>query len=80
MNRTLLGTAISLGLLTALPARAAVFGGVDFPDGAISFADVVVDYDPAFDGNTGPGIAVQDPSEALGPPDSSSHKSNLHSY
>jgi hypothetical protein len=43
-------------------------GPVTFPHGAISFADAVVDDQPAFTADTLPPEAVQDPQQALGPP------------
>ncbi len=52
-----------------LAGQATPYHGVEFPDGAVSFADVVVDYNPAFDGNTGPALTYQVPEEALGIPD-----------
>lgn len=46
------------------------FGGIDFPEGAISFADEVIVYDPsAGDGNVPTDPDFLDPAEALGPPD-----------
>lgn len=44
---------------------AATFGGVEFPQGAISFADRVVSYTGA-EGVIAPN---DDPTRALGPPD-----------
>ena len=52
---------------------AEIFGGIDFPDGIISFADSVITYDPNF--GIGPAPTDPnfiDPSAALGPPDYSS--------
>lgn len=59
------------GLLWLMPAAHAVpFGGIEFPGGAISFADAVVSYDPAFGGGAVPTHPnFLDPDEALGPPD-----------
>lgn len=54
-------------------AFAEIFGGIDFPDGSISFADSVITYDPNF--GVGPAPTDPnfiDPSAALGPPDYSS--------
>jgi hypothetical protein len=50
-------------------AGAEVFGGVDFPAGAVSFADAVAAYDPAAGASTLPDAEFQDPTLALGPPD-----------
>jgi hypothetical protein len=36
------------------PASATVFGGVDFPEGAVSFADSIVSYSPGGGGLTAP--------------------------
>ena len=55
-------------LLAAAEANAVVIGGVDFPDGAASFADQVVSYSPGTDVGSGPGV-WDDPSQALGVPD-----------
>lgn len=65
-----LTTIAYIGLLSApVLSHAVTYKGVEFPDGAVSFADEVVLYDPTFGGTTGPGAGVQDPSEALGIPD-----------
>jgi len=50
-------------------ATATVIGGVDFPQGAVSFADAVVLYEPLFDGGPAPTAANSDPSNALGVPE-----------
>ena len=53
-------------------ASAEIFGGIDFPDGASSFADNVLTYDCSFQSASGgqcPSPAFQDTSRALGPPD-----------
>lgn len=38
------GILLALGMATALPAHAIPIGGVEFPEGAVSFADTVVSY------------------------------------
>jgi hypothetical protein len=48
-------------------ASADIYGGVDFPGGAASFADVVVSYDPVIKNNE-PMPSVRDSSQALGIP------------
>ena len=68
------GFALSLALLAvdAHPASAVfignVQGGADFPAGAISFADAVVDYSPVLVGSN-PSAPHRNPSAALGLPD-----------
>ncbi len=60
---------IAVLLTVATPdARAEIFGGIDFPDGLISFADRVIRYDPAFGGSPPSGPDFTNPLEALGPP------------
>lgn len=64
---TLTGATV-VTLLSAVSSQAANFGGVEFPKGAISFADRVVSYNPVIKhGN--PISLVRDPSKALGSPD-----------
>lgn len=53
------------GLFAAPLAYAVPIGGVEFPDGALSFADQVVEYSPGPD--VGPNY--DDPNDALGVPD-----------
>ena len=68
-NKFLISLSIGLFMLgMANMSNAAIYGGVDFPDGAISFADEVVSYLP------GAGSITSDrsnPQEALGIPDGS---------
>jgi hypothetical protein len=67
--RTLLIAAGSF-LFSAGLASAASFGGIEFPGGAVSFADQVVSYDPSFGGSSEPSEATaRIPDEALGAPD-----------
>ena len=54
-----------LALGIAMPVEAVEFGGVEFPDGAASFADAVIDYNPGY-GVTSP---YDIPSNAVGTPD-----------
>ena len=49
---------LSASLLTSASAFAIVYGTVDFPDGAVSFADAVVSYDPAFGGGAEPTAVI----------------------
>src|SRR5688572_28317080 len=61
--------AVMAGLIGAsVPAAAAPFRGVEFPQGTASFADAVVAYAPIADGFT-LRSDVKNPGEALGPPD-----------
>lgn len=62
--------AVSLSFALLAPSGAEVFGGIDFPQGAVSFADHVVSYEPSFSGGnipTHPDFST--PDKALGPPD-----------
>jgi hypothetical protein len=54
---------------TAGQASAALFGGIEFPQGEISFADQVIRYLPLYSGGPAPDYVGLDPAEALGPPD-----------
>ena len=55
----------STSLLVAVHASATPIGGIEFPQGAISFADLVVSYMPGSD----VGGTYMGPAEALGMPD-----------
>ncbi len=66
VNNTIIGGSIQPGRLS--PSQ--FFEGILFPQGSISFADVVVDYDPSA-GNGPPTAVHQTPNSALGAPDSS---------
>lgn len=59
----------ALVVITAHGAFAEEFGGVEFPDGAISFADEVVSFDPNFSGGNVPSPEFADPQDALRAPD-----------
>jgi len=61
-------TALLVSLVASTNASAIVYGGVDFPDGAASFADAVVDYSPAINGGQ-PTAPYRDDFEALRIPD-----------
>jgi hypothetical protein len=67
---------LSASLLISASAFAIVYGTVDFPDGAVSFADAVVSYNPAFGGGTVPTAPYQDTTRALGIPDYTSVSSS----
>jgi hypothetical protein len=60
------------GLFWSCPARAVfignIQGGTEFPQGAISFADAVIDYSPILVGGN-PLVPYRDPTTALGVPD-----------
>ncbi|MEQ9059878.1 MAG: LamG-like jellyroll fold domain-containing protein [Gammaproteobacteria bacterium] len=69
LGRAILLTAVGV---TTFPAAAEQFRGIEFPQGASSFADAVIRYDTTYSG--GPGLDgtiphVLVPAEALGPPD-----------
>lgn len=57
--------ALIAGVTITTNAAAIPIGGVEFPDGATSFADAVVSYFPGLDVGSG----YDDPSAALGVPD-----------
>jgi hypothetical protein len=65
----------SLGLMAVVlsagsVAKAIMYGGIEFPDGAVSFADSVLTYTPLFGGGPGPTHPnATDPMESLGIPD-----------
>jgi len=65
--------ATAIGVSLSIAARATVYGGVDFPSGATSFADAVVSYAPSYGGTTGPAVQYQTPLEALGVPTGSAN-------
>jgi len=66
LSKAILATGISfLGISSA---HAEIIGGVDFPQGAISFADAVVSYTPGLAGNS-PTAPHQGAFNALGEPD-----------
>lgn len=50
-----------------ITVHAEIFGGIDFPQGAVSFADRVVSYTPGTPGPTG-SLFIR-PIDSLGPPD-----------
>lgn len=58
---------LTLGM-SAAGARAEIIGGVEFPQGALSFADAVVSYQPGLEGNA-PTAPHQGAANALGVPD-----------
>lgn len=60
----LAGVALALG---ATEANAVLIGGVEFPQGAVSFADTVISYQPGLAGND-PGLNWQGAFNALGVP------------
>ncbi len=72
-NRALSVIGILLGI-NCSAAWAVPYGGIEFPEGEISFADVVVAYEPLFGGGPGPfeipgnDGTIIDPTKALGAP------------
>jgi hypothetical protein len=69
MRRTMFNVAI-VAIAAAMPlaARADIIGGIDFPQGAASFADAVVAYAPGLVG-TNPTVPHRGDFNALGVPD-----------
>lgn len=69
----LFGVVLLTGFLTVVAVQdshAIVYGGVDFPDGASSFADAVISYDPLYSGGPGPTHSnFTNSGEAIGIPD-----------
>lgn len=55
-------------VLLATPCSADIYGGVEFPGGAASFADVVVSYDPVIKSGE-PTPPYRDATQSLGIPD-----------
>jgi hypothetical protein len=68
MNKAKLIPLIVAGFVVTTNADAATFGGIEFPGGAASFADVVVDYSPVIKSGE-PDAAHLVSAEALGIPD-----------
>lgn len=60
---------VSAVALLGLPCSATVYGGVDFPGGAASFADAIVSYDPVINAAGQPTAPYRDATRALGIPD-----------
>ncbi len=60
-----------LAMIFAFNSHAVLIGGVEFPDGEISFADSIISFAPGGD-TSGLLAATQDPTNALGIPDYSS--------
>ena len=56
-------------VLASFNSQAEIIGGFDFPDGARSFADAVVSYDPDFLGGPPPSPVHTEPLNAIGIPD-----------
>ncbi len=67
LNNTIIGGTITAGAT----APAETLQGIQFPQGALSFADRVVDYNPGAGGGPVPDTEFQDTTTALGAPDSS---------
>jgi len=59
---------IILSMIFVIKAEAETYRGIEFPQGAISFADVVASYDPVIKSGQ-PTATYRDPLEALGIPD-----------
>ncbi|MCE5327309.1 MAG: PEP-CTERM sorting domain-containing protein [Planctomycetaceae bacterium] len=61
-------------------ARAEIIGDVDFPAGALSFADAVVSYNPAIDTPESPDPNWRDAADALGAPNFTSPPSGAATH
>lgn len=61
---------LTITLIFSNSVFAAIFGGIEFPSGASSFADSVIQYDPSYSSGTVPTDAnFTNPVSALGIPD-----------
>ena len=75
MTDTDVATVMNLGLPEySIPtpggSTPSIYGGIEFPNGALSFADEVIRYDPLYSGGPAPTAPTfTDPQSALGPPD-----------
>lgn len=69
MKRSVLFAVFSLTVFLTGSALAEEFGGIEFPNGVSSFADMVVSYEPGFGGGPEPSSCCTDPGTALGAPD-----------
>ncbi len=67
--RSLAASVLTAAVCLATSAGATIIGGVDFPQGAVSFADAVVSYLPVLVGGTQPTLPHREPTRALGVPD-----------
>ena len=70
--KSILLRSVLFGLSTIISnsALATIYGGIDFPDGASSFADSVIQYNPSYSsGSTPTHPNFTDPNEAIGIPD-----------
>ncbi|AQQ72464.1 hypothetical protein SMSP2_02849 [Limihaloglobus sulfuriphilus] len=68
MQRLLLLTLTMTIALSCSCVHAETYGGIEFPNGDLSFADAVLRYDPLYGGGPAP-TAGTDPQAALGIPD-----------
>lgn len=65
--RKLVAMALAAAACLAPSARATIIGGVDFPQGAVSFADAVWAFNPVVNNNN-PTVPHLNPAQALGVP------------
>ena len=65
--RSLAASVLTAAVCLATSAGATIIGGVDFPQGAVSFADAVVSYAPVINGGS-PSAPHRVPVNALGVP------------
>ena len=59
---------LALGI-TSLNAASVTYGGIEFPSGDISFADLTISWDPLANGGPAPTGSQNEFIEPIGPPD-----------
>lgn len=67
--KTYITLALSFFVMLCPSTFAELFGGIEFPDGALSFADEVISFDPAYSGGSIPDPEYMIETDILGPPD-----------
>lgn len=75
---TVLFVMIAAVIFTCVPfSQAETYGGIEFPNGSLSFADAVLRYAPLHSGGPAPTQGI-DPEAALGAPDFVSNHAETH--
>ena len=64
----LLAAICFVNIIVVSAAKAAVYGGIEFPEGAVSFADEVIRFEPLYSGGPAPTLNTN-PQLALGVPE-----------